>query len=91
MFLTGRFFTTLFNNRPLVTDDTNHLYYNRRDYFAAFTYIKMKYYKANLIYDFGRTEDIPTGLMLSLTTGYEKSEFDNYGYIAGECHYSHFN
>ena len=31
------------------------------------------------------------GLMLSLTTGYEKSEFDNYGYIAGECHYSHFN
>ena len=37
------------------------------------------------------TEDIPTGLMLSLTTGYEKSEFDNYGYIAGECHYSHFN
>lgn len=91
MFLTGRFFTTLFNNRPLVTDDTNHLYYNRRDYFAAFTYIKMKYYKANLIYDFGCTEDIPTGLMLSLTTGYEKSEFDNYGYIAGECHYSHFN
>lgn len=91
MFLTGRFFTTLFNNRPLVTDDTNHLYYNRRDYFAAFTYIKMKYYKANLIYDFGRTEDIPTGLMLSLTTGYEKSEFDNCGYIAGECHYSHFN
>ena len=91
MFLTGRFFTTLFNNRPLVTDDTNHLYYNRRDYFAAFTYIKMKYYKANLIYDFGRTEDIPTGLMLSLTTGYEKSEFDNYGYIAGVCHYSHFN
>lgn len=75
----------------MVTDDTNHLYYNRRDYFAAFTYIKMKYYKANLIYDFGRTEDIPTGLMLSLTTGYEKSEFDNYGYIAGECHYSHFN
>ena len=42
MFLTGRFFTTLFNNRPLVTDDTNHLYYNRRDYFAAFNYIKMK-------------------------------------------------
>lgn len=91
MFLTGRFFTTFFNNRPLVTDDTNHLYYNRRDYFTAFTYVKMKYYKANLIYDFGRTEDIPTGLMLRLTTGYEKSEFDNYGYVAGECHYSHFN
>lgn len=91
MYVTGRFFTTLFNNRPIVNNDTNHLYYNRRNYFAAFTYTKIKYYKANLIYDFGRTEDIPTGLYLGLTTGFEKSEFENYGYLAGEVRYSHFN
>ena len=91
VYLTGRFFTTFFNNRPPVTDDTNHLYYNRRDYFAAFTYTKMKYYKANLIYDFGRTEDIPTGLYLSATAGYEKSEYDDYGYVGLEARYSHFN
>jgi len=91
MYLTARFFTTLFNNRPVVSDDTNHLYYNRRDYFGAFTYTKIKYYKANLIYDFGRTEDIPTGLLLSFTTGYEKSEYDEYGYLGGEARYSHFN
>lgn len=91
MYVTGRFFTTIFNNRPITSDDTNHLYYNRRDYFAAFTYTKIKYYKANLIYDFGRTEDIPTGLYLSMTTGFEKSEFDNYGYLGAEARYSHFN
>lgn len=91
MYLTSRFFTTLFNNRPIVTDDTNHLYYNRRDYFLAFTYTKIKYYKANLIYDFGRTEDIPTGLYLSSIYGFEKSEFDNYGYLGLEGRYSHFN
>ena len=91
MYVTGRFFTTLFNNRPITSDDTNHLYYSRRDYFTAFTYTKIKYYKANLIYDFGRTEDIPTGLYLSLTAGFEKSEYENYGYFGAEARYSHFN
>lgn len=91
MYVTARFFTTLFNGRPFVSGDTNHLYYNRRDYFAGFTYIKLKYYKANLIYDFGRTEDIPTGLYLSFITGFEKSEFENFGYVGVESRYSHFN
>ncbi|MEG0795150.1 MAG: hypothetical protein RR397_01390 [Odoribacter sp.] len=91
IYLTSRFFTTYFNHRPIVTGDTNHLYYNRLDYFTALTYTKIKYYKANLIYDFGRTEDIPTGLFIALTGGFEKSEFDNYGYVATEFRYSHFN
>lgn len=91
IYLTGRFFTTLFNNRPLVSDDTNHLYYNRLDYFTALTYTKIKYYKANLIYDFGRTEDIPAGLFLSMILGFEDSEFENYGYLGAIAHYSHFN
>lgn len=91
IYLTGRFFTTLFNHRPVVSDDTNHLYHSRVDCFTAFTYSKIKYYKANLIYDFGRTEDIPTGLLLNLTTGYEKSEYDEFGYVGAEAYYSHFN
>ena len=90
-YLTGRFFTTLFNNRPEVSDDTNHFYYNRLNAFMAFTYTKIKYYKANLIYDFGRTEDIPTGLYAGVTAGYEHSEFENFGYLGMEYHYSHFN
>lgn len=90
-YLTGRFFTTLFNNRPEVSDDTNHFYYNRLNAFMAFTYTKIKYYKANLIYDFGRTEDIPTGLYAGMTAGYEHSEFENFGYLGMEYHYSHFN
>lgn len=90
-YLTGRFFTTFFRNRPEVSSDTNHLYYNRLNSFLAFTFTKIKYYKANLIYDFGRTEDIPTGLYAGVTTGFEHSEFENSGYIGMEYHYSHFN
>lgn len=91
LYLTGRFFTAFFDKRPPVADDTNNLYHNRRDYFLAFTYAKIKYYRANLIYDFGRTEDIPAGLFLSVTAGYEKSEYDDYGYLCAEARYSHFN
>lgn len=91
LYLTGRFFNTVFDDRPQVSDDTNHLYYNRQDYFAALTFVKIKYYKANLIYDFGRTEDIPSGFYSSLTGGFEKSEFHDYGYIGMESRYSHFN
>lgn len=91
MYFTARFFTTLFRHRPEVTSDTNHFYYNRLDYFMSLVYTKIKYYKANLIYDFGRTEDIPTGLLLGLTCGYENSEYENFGYIGGEGQYAHFN
>lgn len=91
MYVTARFFTTLFNNRPVVSSDTNHLYHSRLDYFAAFTYTKIKYYKANLIYDFGRTEDIPTGLLLGFTAGYEKSEYNEFGYVGAQARYAHFN
>lgn len=91
LYLTSRFFTTVFNNRPLVDGDTNHLYYNRINTLGSLVYTKIKYYKANLIYDFGKTEDIPTGLFLSATGGFEWSEYNNFVYMAAEARYSHFN
>ena len=91
IYLAGRFFTTFFNNRPQVAGDTNHLYYNRINVLGALSYAKIKYYKANLVYDFGRTEDIPAGLLLKLTGGFEWSEYNNYAYMAAEAQYSHFD
>ena len=58
---------------------------------GALTFTKIKYFKANLIYDFGRTEDIPSGLSGTLLFGYEKSDFTEYGYLGTEWHYSWFN
>lgn len=91
IYFTARFLNTVFNKRPFVSSDTNQFYYNRRNVFWAFTYRKLKYYKANLIYDFGRTEDVPTGLYSALTFGFEHNEFQNSGYIGYEARYSHFN
>ena len=91
MYVTSRYYNTTFKNRPIVNDDLNHFYYDRSNYLSAFTYAKIKYYKANLIYDFGRTEDIPSGLYLNMTSGFEKSEYENFGYLGSELRYSYFN
>lgn len=90
-YLTARFLNTIFDARPEVTSDTNQFYYNRRNYFGSFIFRKLKYYKANLIYDFGRTEDIPSGFYSELTFGYENNEFENSGYIGYQARYSHFD
>ena len=91
IYLTGRFVNTDFVNRPEVTSDTNHYYYDRYSVLGALTYRKLKYFKANLIYDFGRTEDIPSGLSGTLLFGYEKSEFSKYAYLGMEWYYSWFD
>lgn len=91
MYVTGRFLNTVFNDRPAVSVDSNQFYYNRHSYFLAFTYQKLKYYKANLIYDFGRTEDIPSGLSSAFTMGYENNDFENASYWGYQLRYSHFD
>ncbi len=90
-YLTGRFYATTFDNCPVVLPHTNQLYYDRLNFLMAFTYVKIKYYKANLIYDFGRTEDVPTGLYASIITGFEQNDFRNSGYVGLEYRYSHFS
>ncbi|MFR7879523.1 MAG: hypothetical protein ACLU4J_25765, partial [Butyricimonas paravirosa] len=74
-----------------MSSDSNHFYYDRDRIMGALTFTKIKYFKANLIYDFGRTEDIPSGLSGTLLFGYEKSDFTEYGYLGTEWHYSWFN
>lgn len=91
MYVAARFLNTVFNDRPDISVDSNQFYYNRHSYFAAFTYQKLKYYKANLIYDFGRTEDIPAGLSSAFTVGYENNDFENATYWGYQFRYSHFN
>lgn len=90
-YITGRFLNTIFNHRPLVSSDSNQFYYNRRNYFGSLIFRKLRYYKANLIYDFGRTEDIPSGFYSALTFGYENNEFQNSAYVSCEVRYSHFD
>jgi hypothetical protein len=90
-FITARYTGIRFIDRPLVSPDSNHFYYNRDTYVGALSYIKLKYFKANLIHDFGRTEEIPSGLYGTLIAGYEKHDFDDFLYLGTGWVYSWYN
>ena len=50
-------------------------------YFASVTLAKRNYFKNNLIYSFGRTEDVPFGFMLSLTGGFNHNNAQRRPYM----------
>jgi len=89
-FAKSRLFTTAgaslinFYKRPEVAKDLNQFFHNYRRYLASITLNQIQYYKSNLIYNFGRTEDIPYGYLMQITTGFEDSEFTYRKYLAFE-------
>ncbi len=75
-FISLRFYNTHFYTTPLqVTDQLNFRYNNKLAALAQFTFFKQEYYKANYIYGFGITEDIPYGYNVAVTAGYYKQAF----------------
>ncbi len=68
--------------RPSVSEDFRYDYHNRTLLLASFAFSSQGYYKTNLVYNYGRTEDIPYGVLLKFTHGIEDSEF---GYRLYNC------
>lgn len=64
-----------FRKRPEVSADTNKIYWNRTTILGSIGYSNRFYKRDVLIYGFGRTEDVPTGSLLSFTFGSEQTEF----------------
>jgi len=73
-----------FFKRPDVDANQNKFFHNNRTYLTSLTLNQTRYFKSNLIYNFGRTEDIPYGYLMQLTTGFEDREFSYRGYLAFE-------
>ena len=81
-YLTGQLQTSKFHN---LTDSlSNHplLIFNRYIY-TGLTFSKRNYYKNNLIYSYGRTEDVPYGFMASVTMGVNGNDQYNRPYVGG--------
>jgi len=81
-----RFITAFrFMNNNYIVNPTipNRYYYSYADYnfyLGSFSWSREKFYKTSLIYNFGKTEDIPMGDLLNLTYGIQESEFFTRGY-----------
>jgi len=66
-----------FIDRPEHSEEHYYRFQNRTTYLASLTYTQQSFYKANLIYNFGKTEDIPYGYKLSIVGGKEVNEMYN--------------
>jgi len=81
-YLTGQFQASKFHNLTDSLSDHPLLIYNRYIY-TALTFSKRNYYKNNLIYSYGRTEDVPYGFMASVTMGMNGNDQYSRPYVGG--------
>ncbi|QNH61593.1 hypothetical protein [Hymenobacter sediminicola] len=85
LIVAARVLRTSYTQRP--TPD----YFNSGAVLGTVGYSVRRYYKDKYLFGFGRTEDIPTGTLLSATLGYEVNERQNrhyYGMRASTASYS---
>ncbi len=76
-----RFVNDNIYERPVI--DQNSYYALQRKHFVlgSLTYSRQKFYKTNLIYGYGRTEDMPYGGLFRITGGFEDNEFKTRTYL----------
>lgn len=79
-----RYLSRYYNNRPDVFSRFNYIFHNKEYYLVGLSLARQNLYKANLIYSFGSTENIPTGFRINFTSGFEKGEFEDRIYTGGE-------
>jgi hypothetical protein len=67
-------------NHPLILPDSYQYLQKYKMFLGSATISMQKYYKTNLIYGYGRTEDIPYGGLLTITAGKEINESNDRTY-----------
>ncbi len=74
-------------NHPIIMPESYHYLQNYKIFLTSAALSIQKYYKSNLIYGYGRTEDIPYGGLFNVTVGREFNEFKERTYLATEISY----
>jgi hypothetical protein len=81
------------NNNVFERPDINANSYQalqRYKFFIASAALSIqKYYKTNLLYSYGRTEDVPYGILLRFSAGMERSEFAKRVYSGIDLSFGH--
>ena len=77
--------------RPVLSEYEFYNYHNRTLYLASLTITNQKFFKSNLIYNFGRTEDIPFGLQYGITGGFETNEFKSRSFLGTNFSWANYN
>ena len=84
LILSGRFVNNHVFERPDITENEYHHLQQYQLYLGSVAYSMENFYKLHMIYNFGRTEDIPHGTLWELTAGWEQNEFSDSYYTGLE-------
>jgi len=85
IYLSGQFINTHFND--IADSLSSYEFFNKNYfYFVSASLAKRSYFRNKLIYNFGRTEDVPYGFLASLTYGFNHTDTVQRHYIG--VHYS---
>ncbi|NDK55177.1 hypothetical protein GWO68_04525 [Pontibacter sp. BT213] len=76
---------TKYNTTPTANFQSNQLY------LGSIGYSVRKYYKDRYLFGFGRTEDIPAGSIVSITTGYEDGTVKDRRYLGASIAYARYS
>jgi len=68
-FVSVRYYDQNFIQQPKLDTSFDPRYANKRYLLGQFTWYKINFYRTNYIYGFGRTEDLPVGMMRKVTIG----------------------
>lgn len=80
--ISGRFRRVLFTTHPDITDSTWYRYHDMSYYLGNIAFIQHRYYRTNLLYNYGRTENIPYGFLANLTSGMVDDHFRPRWYVS---------
>ncbi|NTW23588.1 MAG: hypothetical protein HGA37_02720 [Lentimicrobium sp.] len=79
--ITGRYYNINYHHSPPVVLESSLPAVTINRYIASLSLVRSGYYLDNMVFSFGRTEDIPTGHLAQLTMGYETSVLANRYYM----------
>ena len=88
--LSARVLDHNFDFRPVVSRDSNEIYYNRTIFLGQIAYAKQKFIKSNYVLGFGISEDIPVGYRFSTVYGRDFNEFFSQNYIGLQIFWSSY-
>jgi len=77
----ARYYNNNIFERPFIFEDSYHNLQKYKIFLGSVSYSRQQYYKTNLIYAYGRTEDLPFGALVRITAGKEINEFKNRVYL----------
>lgn len=79
-----RFINDNIYERPQIDPNSYYALQRKELFLGSITFSRQKFYKSNLIYSYGKAEDIPYGGLFRITGGIERNEFKNRAYLSAD-------